>query len=190
MTIYPKHNIANILTIARMIMLPVMVALFYLENSLGVVAIWLCFGLYIIAAITDYLDGYLARKLNQISPFGTFLDRISDKIMVGCIFIMLIATDRVGAFGVVLIILIFSREFLISGLREYMGPKNIKVPVMKLAKWKTTVQMIACGILILSGVIPYAYEGGMVVLIIATILTLWTGYVYLYSGLSSMRENP
>ena len=181
-----KNNIANILTIARMIMLPVMVFLFYLESAWGAAAIWMCFGLYVIAAITDYLDGYLARKLEQTSDFGTFLDPVSDKIMIGVILVMLIATDRIGAFGVVLTLLIFTREFLISGLREYLSPKNIKVPVMKLAKWKTTIQMIACGVLILCGIVPFAYEGGMILLFIATILTLWTGSNYLRVGFANM----
>ena len=181
-----KNNIANVLTIARMIMLPIMVALFYLEDSWGNTAIWACFWLYVIAAFTDYLDGYLARKMRQTSDFGTFLDPISDKIMVGIILVMLIATDRVGAFGVVLALLIFTREFLVSGLREYLGPKGIKVPVMKLAKWKTTVQMIACGVLILSGTVPLAYEAGMILLLIATALTLRTGWVYLRVGFANM----
>ncbi|MFP4097283.1 MAG: CDP-diacylglycerol--glycerol-3-phosphate 3-phosphatidyltransferase [Alphaproteobacteria bacterium] len=182
-----KNNIANVLTIVRMLMLPVMVGLFYLETSLGALAVWLCFTLYVVAAVTDYLDGYLARRLNQTSAFGTFLDPISDKIMVGCILVMLIATDRIGVLGVVLALLIFTREFLVSGLREYLGPKDIKMPVMKIAKWKTTVQMVACGILILSGLVPYAYEGGMLVLVIATVLTVWTGAVYLQTGFSAMR---
>ncbi len=181
-----KGNIANILTIARMLMLPVMVFLFYMEDSWGAGAIKACFGLYFISAVTDYLDGYLARKLKQTSDFGTFLDPISDKIMVAVVLIMLIATDRLGMFGVILTLLIFTREFLISGLREYMGPKNIKVPVMKLAKWKTTVQMVACGVLILSGLVPFAYEGGMVLLLIATVLTLMTGWKYLTVGFSNM----
>ncbi len=186
MTIDLKNNIANVLTIIRMLMLPVMVYLFYQEETWSEIAIWYCFGLYVVAAITDYLDGYLARKLNQTSDFGTFLDPISDKIMIGIILVMLIATGRVGSDGVILTLIIFTREFLVSGLREYMGPKNIKVPVMKLAKWKTTVQMIACGILILSGVVPFAYEAGMIVLLVATILTVLTGWKYLTVGFANM----
>lgn len=167
-------------------MLPVMVFLFYMENAWGTIAIWICFGLYVVAAITDYLDGYLARKLKQTSDFGTFLDPISDKIMIAIILVMLIATDRIGMFGVILTLIIFTREFLISGLREYMGPKNIKVPVIKLAKWKTTVQMVACGVLILSGIVPFALEGGMVLLLIATVITVMTGLSYLRIGFANM----
>ncbi len=167
-------------------MLPVMVFLFYKEEAWGAVAIWACFSLYVVAAITDYLDGYLARKLKQTSDFGTFLDPISDKIMIAIILVMLIATDRVGMFGVILTLVIFTREFLVSGLREYMGPKNIKVPVMELAKWKTTVQMLACGVLILSGLIPFAHEGGIVLLLIATVLTVMTGWKYLTIGFANM----
>jgi len=186
MNIDLKNNVANVLTIIRMLMLPVMVFLFYQEDTWGALAIWSCFGLYVIAAVTDYLDGYLARKLKQTSDFGTFLDPISDKIMIALVLVMLIATDRVGMFGVILTLVIFTREFLISGLREYMGPKNIKVPVMKLAKWKTTVQMVACGVLILSGLVPFAYEGGMALLLAATILTVMTGWKYLTVGFANM----
>lgn len=182
-----KNNIANILTIIRMLLLPVIVILMFMEPRLGACAIWWAFGLYTLSAVSDYLDGYLARKLNQMSDFGTFLDPISDKVMVGGILVMLLVTDKIGMLGAVLSILIFTREFLISGLREYMGPKNIKVPVTELAKWKTTVQMIAGGVLILSGLVPFAYEGGMVLLLIATALTIWTGSAYLKIGLSSMK---
>lgn len=185
-----KNNIANALTIARMVMLPVMVGLFYMEDYYGDTAIWACFGLYVAASITDYLDGYLARKLNQTSDFGTFLDPISDKIMVGIILVMLVATERIGSFGVILTILIFSREFMVSGLREYMGPKGIKVPVTKLAKWKTTVQMLACGILILSGKLAFAYELGITLLLLATLLTLITGWGYIKTTFLSLKKNP
>jgi len=186
MAIDLKNNIANVLTIIRMLMLPVMVYLFYQEEAWGPSAIWACFWLYVIAAITDYLDGYLARKFKQTSDFGTFLDPISDKIMVAVVLVMLIATDRVEMCGIVLTLIIFTREFLVSGLREYMGPKNIKVPVMKLAKWKTTVQMLSCGVLILSGIVPFAYEGGMALLLIATVLTVVTGWKYLTVGFANM----
>jgi len=185
-----KNNIANILTILRILLLPLMVLFFYLEEAQGSVVIWLCFFTFVISAITDYFDGYFARKLNQISDFGTFLDPISDKIFVSTILIMLVAFERITGVWVILVMLIFAREFMVSGLREFLGPKGVKMPVTMMAKWKTTVQMLALGFLILSGYSPYAYEIGIILLSLATILTLITGLSYLIIGLKHMKEKP
>lgn len=185
---YIKDNIANILTISRILLLPVLIGLFFLQGALGAVAIWSCFIIYVIASATDFFDGYFARKYNQITPFGTFLDPISDKIAVSTVLLLLIAFGQISGFGVVLVILIFSREFMVSGLREYLGPKDIKMPVSNLAKWKTTVQMISSGLLILSGELAYANEVGMALLLIATILTLITGASYLSIGYKNMKN--
>lgn len=182
-----KNHLANILTITRLLLLPVIVALFYLEQSWGGLASWLCFFVYIIAAITDWLDGYIARKMNQISEFGTFLDPISDKIFVAALLLMLVGFGRIEGLWIVLVIIIFAREFLVSGLREYLGPKNIKVPVTKLAKWKTTAQMLSTGFLIIGPYAPYAPEIGLALLLLATILTVVTGAGYMIAGLRHMR---
>ncbi len=185
-----KNNIANILTIARILLLPLIVALFYAEESWGAPAAWLCLFIYIIAAITDFFDGYVARKLNQISAFGTFLDPISDKIFVSTLMILLVAFGRIEDSWIILVILIFAREFLVSGLREFLGPKNIKVPVTMLAKWKTTVQMLSLGFLILGPHAPYALDLGLVLLFLATILTLITGLSYMIVGIKHMKDTP
>ncbi len=112
-----KNNLANILTIARLFLLPIIIALFYLEASWGGVAIWLCFFIYIIASITDFFDGYIARKYNQITAFGTFLDPISDKIFVATLLLLLVAFNKVTGACIICLILIFMRKFLVSGLR-------------------------------------------------------------------------
>lgn len=185
-----KNNIANILTIARILLLPFIVALFYAEANWGGLAAWLCLFIYVIAAITDFFDGYIARKLNQISAFGTFLDPISDKIFVSTLMILLVAFGRIEGVWIILVILIFAREFLVSGLREFLGPKNIKVPVTMLAKWKTTVQMLSLGFLILGPHAPYATELGLVLLCLATFLTLITGLTYMVVGIKHMKDAP
>ena len=146
------YNLANILTISRLILLPVLIILFFLEAQWGALAAWLALLVYIIAAITDFYDGYVARKLDQITPFGTFLDPISDKIFVSTMLILLVAFDRITGLWLFLPIAIFAREFLISGLREFLGPKDVKVPVTFLAKWKTATQMLSLGFLIIG---PY-----------------------------------
>lgn len=181
-------TLPNILTLSRMALLPVMVWLFFMETSLGAVAAWWCLGLYVLASVTDFFDGYLARKLNQVSEFGTFLDPISDKIFVGTVLVLLVGFDRLDGVWVIPVLLIFLREFLVSGLREFLGPKNIKMPVTNLAKWKTTAQMIALGFLIVGGYVPYAMEVGHILICVAAYLTLHTGFGYVKTGLSHMKN--
>ena len=183
-----KNNIANILTVARLLLLPVIIWLFFIESSWGGIAAWLCLLIYVIASATDFFDGYIARKLNQISDFGTFLDPISDKIFVSSLMILLIAFGRIEGSWIILVILIFAREFMVSGLREFLGPKGIKVPVSKLAKWKTATQMLSLGFLIIGGYAPYALELGLILLSIATILTLATGFTYMIAGFKHMKD--
>ncbi len=185
---YIKNNIANILTISRLALLPFIVALFYMEASWGALAIWPILFIYIVSALTDYFDGYLARKLNQITAFGTFLDPISDKIYVSILLILLVAFDKIDGLWLICVLLIFAREFLISGLREYLGPKNIQVPVSNLAKWKTATQMLCLGFLIIGGYAPYAKELGLVLLFFATVLTIVTGLSYMITGFHHLRN--
>lgn len=183
-----KNNLANILTCSRMILLPFMIAMFYLEAHWGAWAAWLCFILYALCAVTDFLDGYIARKYNQITSFGTFLDPVSDKIFVTSLLLMLVAFDRVTGLWILLVLLIFVREFLVSGLREFLGPKNIKMPVSFMAKWKTTVQMLATGFLILGPHAPFATEIGLISLTVATFLTVATGISYFYKAIAALRS--
>ncbi len=183
------NNLANILTVARLLLLPLLIALFFMEESWGGIAVWGCLFVYIICSITDFLDGYIARKLNQISDFGTFLDPISDKIFVATIMILLVAFNRITDIWIILVIIIFAREFLISGLREFLGPKNIKMPVSMLAKWKTAFQMLSLGFLILGNdYAPYTSELGLALLSLATLLTVITGMSYITVGIAHLRE--
>lgn len=185
-----KNNLANILTLARLLLLPVIVALFYLEQSWGGWAAWLCFLLYIVAAITDWLDGYIARKYNQISAFGTFLDPISDKIFVGVLLVLLVQFGRLDGLWSIPVLIIFTREFLISGLREFLGPHNVQMPVTKLAKWKTASQMAALGFLIIGPYVAFTLIVGQVLLLVAALLTVITGWGYLRAGLDHMKKMP
>ena len=181
-------TIPNILTMARILILPLIVACFFLEADAGPAATWVCFALYVIASLTDFLDGWLARKLNQISAFGTFLDPISDKIFVGSLLVLLVAFDRLDGLWIIPVLLIFFREFLISGLREFLGPHDVKMPVTNLAKWKTTLQMLSLGFLILGPALPYVLEIGQWSLLVAAILTLVTGWGYFKAGMDFIRK--
>ncbi len=186
---YLESNLANTLTVARLLLLPVILGLFALESIWGGFAIFLCLIVYIIAAITDYFDGYIARKLNQISDFGTFLDPISDKIFVASLLLLLAAFGKIGGIWLLLVMLIFAREFLISGLREFLGSKDVKVPVTNLAKYKTAAQMLSLGFLIIGGYAPFAKELGLLFLTAATVLTLMTGASYMKAGWQHMKSD-
>lgn len=178
-------NLANILTLTRLAVLPLMIVLFYLPWEW---AAWTCLVFYIIGAVTDWLDGWVARKYNQITAFGIFLDPVSDKIFVVTILLMLVATGRIDHVWVLSVVVIIVREFLVAGLREYLGPKEIKLPVTNLAKWKTAAQMVATGILIVG---PYVWGGqiiGQLLLTAAAILTAMTGWDYLKAGLAHMKK--
>lgn len=175
-------QLPNILTISRIALLPVLVWLIYQPQAWALNA---ALGLYILSAITDFLDGFLARKMKIVSPFGTFLDPIADKVFVAVILIALVDIGRLDGVWTIPVIIIFTREFLVSGMREFLGPKNVKLPVTKLAKWKTTFQMIAIGLLI------YGYplvNIGSYSLAIAAVLTIITGWGYLKAGLKHLKD--
>ncbi len=184
------NNIPNILTISRLLMLPLIVALLYFERIVGAPAVFGALFLYVIACLTDFLDGWLARKLKQTSAFGTFMDPISDKIFVGVLLIVIVAIGRLPDFWIIPVLFIMARELLVSGLREYLGPKNIQMPVTMLAKWKTTLQMLSLGFLIVGLQAPYALITGQLLLVAAAIVTIITGGNYLKAGLEHMKKNP
>jgi len=178
-------NLANILTISRLVLLPFIIALFFIPEAW---AAWSCLGLYIIGALTDFLDGWVARKFDQISAFGKFMDPIADKIFVVTVLFMLVAADRITGIWVLAVVIILAREFLVSGIREYLGPKNIQLPVTPLAKWKTAVQMLATGLLIMAPYSALATLTGRISLSVAVVLTVITGWNYLKSSLEHIKD--
>lgn len=170
-------TIPNTLTFLRLLLLPLIAVLFTYEQGW---AAWLAFGLYVIGALTDWLDGWIARRFNQISPLGTLLDPIADKIYVGAMLLLLAGFDRLPGLWIMLAIVILAREFLIAGLREYMAPLGINIPVSKLAKIKTGVQMIATALLIIGPFCPSpVFDIGLWGLLAATVLTVYTGASYI-----------
>lgn len=175
----PEMNLANILTIARLCLLPVIIVLIALPVAW---AAWTCLALYAIAAFTDFLDGWVARRYNMITEWGKFMDPISDKIFVVIILLMLIVIDRIDGLWVLPVMIILVREFLVSGLREFLGPKDVKLPVTSLAKWKTASQMLSLGFLIVAEYVPYGLITGLVLLSVSSVLTAITGYTYLREG--------
>ena len=185
-------SLPNLLTLSRIFAVPILVFLLWRPTPIDYAV---TFVLYCIVALTDYLDGYLARAQGRISRLGQFLDPIADKIMVAAVLIMLISSRRanpvpeIDGLHIIAGLVILLREIIVSGLREFLGPLNISMPVSRLAKWKTTFQLIALGALILGGAVPqevWVHDTGLIFLWAAAALTLVTGYDYLRVGLTHM----
>lgn len=177
-------SIPNLLTISRVMIIPLLVACFYAEGDW---ARWTACAIFVGAAVTDYLDGVLARAWKLQSVFGRWLDPVADKLLVAAALVMLVAA---GEAPVIATVVILMRELLISGLREYMAEARVGLPVSKLAKWKTTVQMVAIVFLLIGEAGP-AWLGaatiGWWLLWAAALLTIVTGYDYVKIGLRQMR---
>ncbi len=181
-------SLPNLLTLSRIFAVPLLVALMWNAGWLGYA---LAFGLYCLAGITDYFDGYLARAHGTVSKLGQFLDPIADKIMIAAVIVMLIAApdNRIGGWHVIAALIILLREITVSGLREFLAGLQISVPVSRLAKWKTALQMVALGALLLAGALtnwPIVHQIGIICLWAAAILTLVTGWDYMRVGLKHM----
>jgi CDP-diacylglycerol--glycerol-3-phosphate 3-phosphatidyltransferase/cardiolipin synthase len=149
----------------------------------------LAFAIYCLMGITDYFDGYLARAQGAVSKLGIFLDPIADKIMVAAVILMLVATRDISGLSLIAGIIILLREIAVSGLREFMAQLQVSVPVSRLAKWKTTLQLVSMGGLILAGALPgwpWLQTASIAALWGAAVLTLVTGWDYLRVGLKHM----
>jgi cardiolipin synthase (CMP-forming) len=184
----PLTSLPNLLTLSRILAIPVVVATFYLG---GDPARWFCCALFSAAGITDWLDGHMARRWEQQSEIGRFLDPIADKLLVSATLFMLTATGRLPTDALLPALVILCREILVSGLREYLAGLRVGVPVSRLAKWKTFIQMMAIAWLIVGDAgwhaIPVVAIGATL-LWVAAILTLVTGYDYLRAGLSHIAR--
>ena len=177
----------NLLTIARIAAVPLIIACLLID---GAGARWAALALFVAAAVTDYLDGYLARKLSQRSALGIMLDPIADKLLVAAALVMLAADGTIAGANVIAAVVILAREVLISGLREYLAGISFDVPVSKLAKWKTTVQLVALSVLMAGqpgeAIAPGLLSIGTAMLWLAALLTVTTGYDYLKAGIAKV----
>ena len=194
-------SLPNLLTLSRIVALPFLVALLWWPDwQFGYLV---AFVLYCAMGITDYFDGYLARSSGTVSKLGIFLDPIADKIMVASVILVLTAQGvltgpYVGELHVIAGLIILAREIAVSGLREFLGGLQVSVPVSKLAKWKTTFQLVCLGALILGQALPgwtvmvgsieanVPHTVGLTTLWAAAVLTLVTGWDYLRVGLKHM----
>ncbi|MBB3692800.1 CDP-diacylglycerol--glycerol-3-phosphate 3-phosphatidyltransferase [Sphingomonas sp. BK580] len=185
-------SLPNLLTLSRIVAVPLLVAFLWWPSWQAGFAIAFC--LYCLMGITDYFDGYLARAQGTVSKLGVFLDPIADKIMVAAVILMLVGTRHddvavITGVHIIAALVILLREIAVSGLREFLAGLQVSLPVSRLAKWKTTLQLVSLGALILSGAVPAAvwvHQVGLASLWGAAALTIVTGWDYLRVGLRHM----
>ena len=201
-----RWTIPNILTVMRLLAAPgVALAFAVFERPY---ADWIAFGLFLVAALTDWIDGKLARAWKQESNFGRMLDPIADKAMVVIALAVIVGLSGINPLILVPVAFILLREVFVSGLREFLGAKAGKLKVTYLAKWKTTAQMVAIPVLLLAGVFEYdrrhntpwvsdwfhdwmefiLSNGGLILIWVAGVLTLMTGYDYLMKALPFLKD--
>ncbi|XWN32044.1 MAG: CDP-diacylglycerol--glycerol-3-phosphate 3-phosphatidyltransferase [Devosia sp.] len=176
------HALPNILTVARC--LAVVVIAFCLASPFGE---WRAAALvfFALAAVTDWLDGFLARSMSATSDFGQMLDPIADKLLFAVTALMLCADGTIDGFNAFAAAMILTREIAIAGLREHLGGRGVRVPASLLAKWKTTVQLVALALLLAAPLMPLSETVkvlGLLALWVAMVMTIWTGAQYAWAA--------
>lgn len=185
----------NLLTYSRIAAVPVVVGCMYVQSIMGgpIWLRWVALAVFIAAGVTDILDGYFARMYDQQSAFGRMLDPIADKLLVASCLLMLAADGIIHGWTLWAGIIILCREILVSGLREYLAGLRVSIPVTKLAKWKTAVQLVAIGFLIAGeageAILPATTLIGIMLLWISALVTLYTGWDYFRAGMRHLIED-
>ena len=176
-------SLPNLLTFGRIAAIPLIVVLLYSASG---PARWIGFALFIVASVTDFFDGFLARAWQQQSLLGRMLDPIADKLLVAAVLLMLVADGTISGLSLFAALIILTREILVSGLREFLAEVRVGLPVSALSKWKTVIQMVALGFLLTGPagpeLHPMAVAVGLALLWIAALVTLYTGYDYFRTG--------
>jgi CDP-diacylglycerol--glycerol-3-phosphate 3-phosphatidyltransferase len=184
-------NLPNILTYGRLLAVPAVVSLLFWPGH-GKER-WWALGIFAFAGITDYLDGYFARAYSQQSALGRMLDPIADKLLISACLLMLVADGTIKGWAIWAAVVILCREILVSGLREFLAELKVSVPVSKVAKWKTTAQIVAVGFLIAGDagetILPGTKIIGIVLLWVSAVLTLYTGWDYFKAGMIHVMEH-
>lgn len=180
------YNLPNILTISRILVIPVIFLSLYVNSFAWTMFIGI---LFVAAAVTDYFDGYLARCRNQTSAFGRLLDPIADKLLVAsALVVILVKPDMIWTkLSYIPVFVILCREILVSGLREFLREVNVGLPVTRLAKWKTGFQMTALAMMLFNGLWIWQYIGEFL-LWVAGVLTFITGYQYFQKSVDYVKS--
>jgi cardiolipin synthase len=183
-------SLPNILTYGRLLAVPAVVGLLFWPQDWW--SRWFALAIFILAGVTDYLDGYFARAYAQQSVLGRMLDPIADKLLVAACLLMLVSDGTIAGWSLWAAIVILCREILVSGLREFLAELKVSVPVSRVAKWKTAAQLLALGFLVAGPagetVLPGTINIGITLLWVAALLTLYTGWDYLKTGLKHMMD--
>ena len=183
-------SLPTVLTYGRIAAAPLVGATFYIHNDWGP---WIAFVIFVTASITDYFDGYFARIWQQQSALGRMLDPIADKLLVAVSILILVASGMLAGWSIWAAIIVLMREIFVSGLREFLAELQVSVPVTRLAKWKTTMQLIAIAALLIAPALQGAKSGliidlGLTFFWAAAIVTLYTGYDYLRAGMKHLVD--
>jgi CDP-diacylglycerol--glycerol-3-phosphate 3-phosphatidyltransferase len=183
-------NLPNLLTYGRLAAVPAVVGLLFWPEDHW--SRWMALAVFAVAAITDYLDGYLARVYEQHSALGRMLDPIADKLLVAACLLMLVADKTIQGWALWAAIVILCREILVSGLREFLAELKVSVPVSRVAKWKTTLQLLSVGFLVAGPagetVLPGTVMIGTVLLWASALLTIYTGWDYFKNGIHHLMD--
>jgi cardiolipin synthase len=178
-------HLPNLLTFTRIVLVPAFVAAFWIPMPAGR---WVAFVVFVIAAITDYADGWIARKRQAESRLGQMLDPIADKLLISAALMMLVYMDDIRGFVIVPALIILAREILVSGMREFLATIAVTVPVSSISKLKTAVQVIALAVLIVAPAVEHVWGGlhqiGIVALWGAAVLTIYTGVSYVQANVA------
>ena len=182
--------VPNWMTILRIMVAPVIAVLIWLDDvKTGYMP---ALTLFVLASISDFIDGWMARRLGVVSKLGAMLDPIADKVLIGTCLVSLAHVTEDGWWFILPATIIMTREFLISGLREFMAGRSVNMPVSVLAKWKTTLQLVAIGFLVGAPVfpsLPIANPIGLALLWAAAFVTAQTGFAY-YRGVLEHVDKP
>ena len=182
--------VPNWMTILRIMVAPVIAVLIWLDDvKTGYMP---ALTLFVLASISDFIDGWMARRLGVVSKLGAMLDPIADKVLIGTCLVSLAHVTEDGWWFILPAIIIMTREYLISGLREFMAGRSVNMPVSVLAKWKTTLQLVAIGFLVGAPVfpsLPMANPVGLALLWVAAFVTAQTGFAY-YRGVLDHVDKP
>jgi cardiolipin synthase len=188
---FGAFSLPNILTYGRIAATPLVGATYYIPGNWGP---WIAFSIFVAASITDYFDGYLARAWKQQSALGRMLDPIADKLLVSVAILVLAVDGMFDGTSFWAAVIILMREVFVSGLREFLAELRVSVPVTRLAKWKTTMQLIAVAALLIAPALQGAKQGfiidvGLTFFWATAIVTLYTGYDYFRAGLKHLLKD-
>ena len=178
-------SLPNAVTLLRIALIPLVIALIFMHTDMTQ---RIAFALFVFAALTDYVDGYLARKMNLITPLGRMLDPIADKLLVGALLVALAFEGSFDERTIWAALIIMTREIAVAGLREFLGPMNVVIKASFIAKTKTTVQLFALGLIILIPLVPNLASAANGMLWAAMALTLYSGYEYFAGAWPHLKE--